>query len=325
MILLIGGAGYIGSHINKLLNKNGYETIVYDSLIYGHRSAVKWGDFILGDLDSIDALRDVFSKYNIKAVMHFAAFAYVGESVVNPEKYYVNNVSNTLNLLQVMREFSCKKFIFSSTCSTYGNPEYNPIDEKHPQNPINPYGRSKLMIETILKDYSDAYDMKYVILRYFNAAGADIDCEIGENHNPETHLIPLALDAAIGKSEDIKLFGSDYETIDGSAIRDYIHVVDIAEAHMLAFEYLESGGSSDSFNLGNGEGYSVIEIIDVVKRVTKKDFKVTLRDKRVGDPSRLIGDASKARDILKWKPKYCEIEKIIQTAWDWHQRNEDLI
>ena len=320
MILIIGGAGYIGSHINKLLNRNGHETIVYDSLIYGHRSAVKWGDFILGDLDNIDQLTDVFSKYNIKAVMHFAAFAYVGESVENPEKYYINNVSNTLNLLKVMRKFSCKKFIFSSTCSTYGNPEYNPIDEKHPQNPINPYGRSKLMIEQILQDYSDAYDIKYVSLRYFNAAGADIDCEIGEDHSPETHLIPLALDAALSKRPDIKVFGTDYETNDGSAIRDYIHVEDIAEAHMLAFKYLEKGGNSDVFNLGNGEGYSVIEVIDLVKRVTKKDFKVTFMDRRAGDPARLVGDATKAKDVLQWKPKYYELEKIIQTAWNWHQR-----
>ena len=320
MILIIGGAGYIGSHINKLLNRNGHETIVYDSLIYGHRSAVKWGDFILGDLDNIDQLTDVFSKYNIKAVMHFAAFAYVGESVENPEKYYINNVSNTLNLLKVMRKFSCKKFIFSSTCSTYGNPEYNPIDEKHPQNPINPYGRSKLMIEQILQDYSDAYDIKYVSLRYFNAAGADIDCEIGEDHSPETHLIPLALDAALSKRPDIKVFGTDYETNDWSAIRDYIHVEDIAEAHMLAFKYLEKGGNSDVFNLGNGEGYSVIEVIDLVKRVTKKDFKVTFMDRRAGDPARLVGDATKAKDVLQWKPKYYELEKIIQTAWNWHQR-----
>ena len=325
MILILGGAGYIGSHTNKLLSKNGYKTIVYDNLTYGHKSAVKWGEFILGDLDDVDELTNVFSKYDIKAVMHFAAFAYIGESVENPEKYYINNVSNTLNLLKVMNNFGCKKIIFSSTCATYGNPQYVPIDENHLQSPINPYGRSKLMIENILQDYNNAYDMKYISLRYFNAAGADIDCEIGEDHDPETHLIPLALDAAIGKREDIKLFGSDYETNDGSAIRDYIHVADIAQALMLAFEYLERGGSSDSFNLGNGEGYSVIEIIDAVKRVTKKDFKVTLRDKRVGDPARLIGDASKAKDILKWKPKYCEIEKIIQTAWDWHQRNEDLI
>jgi len=320
LILIIGGAGYIGSHINKLLNRNGHETIVYDSLIYGHRSAVKWGDFILGDLDNIDQLTDLFSKYNIKAVMHFAAFTYVSESVENPEKYYINNVSNTLNLLKVMRKFSCKKFIFSSTCSTYGNPEYNPIDEKHPQNPINPYGRSKLMIEQILQDYSDAYDIKYVSLRYFNAAGADIDCEIGEDHSPETHLIPLALDAALSKRPDIKVFGTDYETNDGSAIRDYIHVEDIAEAHMLAFKYLEKGGNSDVFNLGNGEGYSVIEVIDLVKRVTKKDFKVTFMDRRAGDPARLVGDATKAKDVLQWKPKYYELEKIIQTAWNWHQR-----
>lgn len=320
MILVVGGAGYIGSHTNKLLNQKGYETLIYDNLIYGHKEAVKWGDFILGDLNDIEQLRLVFSKYKIEAVIHFAAFAYVGESVEDPQKYYINNVSNTLNILKVMQEFECKYFIFSSTCATYGNPEYSPIDEKHPQNPINPYGQSKLMVEKILQDYSNAYDIHYVSLRYFNAAGADIDVEIGESHDPETHLIPLVLDAAFGTRKDIKVFGTDYDTPDGSAIRDYIHVTDLADAHILALEYLKGGGKSDLFNLGNGDGYSVLEVIDMVKQVTKKDFKVTLVDRRSGDPAKLIGDASKAKIVLGWEPKYFQLQKIIETAWNWHKK-----
>ena len=320
MILIVGGAGYIGSHINKQLNKKGYKTVVFDNLIYGHREAVKWGEFILGDLSNVEQIKLVFRKYNIDAVMHFAAFAYVGESVEEPQKYYLNNVANTLNLLKIMKEFDCNYFIFSSTCATYGEQQYIPIDEKHPQNPINPYGQSKLMVEKILNDYTKAYGLKYVSLRYFNAAGADIDAEIGENHNPETHLIPLTLDAALGKIEDIKVFGTDYGTSDGSAIRDYIHVTDLADAHILALEYLQKGGKSDVFNLGNGDGYSVLEVIDMVKKVTKKDFKVTLTDRRAGDPAKLIGDATKAKEILGWKPKYFELETIINTAWMWHKK-----
>ena len=319
MILITGGAGYIGSHANKLLNQKGYKTIIFDNLIYGHKEAVKWGEFVLGDLNDANLLRLVFEKYNIEAVMHFAAFAYIGESVENPEKYYVNNVSNTLNLLNVMKNFGCKYFIFSSTCATYGNPEYTPLDENHPQSPINPYGQSKLMIEKILSDYSNAYNFKYVSLRYFNAAGADVDCEIGESHDPETHLIPLILDAAIGKREDIKVFGTDYDTPDGSAIRDYIHVTDLAEAHILALEYLKNGNSSDVFNLGNGDGYSVLEVIEKAKQITKTDFKVTLVEKRVGDPAKLIGDATKAKKVLGWNPKFFGLEKILQTAWEWHK------
>lgn len=318
-ILIVGGAGYIGSHANKLLNQKGYKTIIFDNLIYGHKEAVKWGEFVLGDLNDANLLRLVFEKYNIEAVMHFAAFAYIGESVENPEKYYVNNVSNTLNLLNVMKNFGCKYFIFSSTCATYGNPEYTPLDENHPQSPINPYGQSKLMIEKILSDYSNAYNFKYVSLRYFNAAGADVDCEIGESHDPETHLIPLILDAAIGKREDIKVFGTDYDTPDGSAIRDYIHVTDLAEAHILALEYLKNGNSSDVFNLGNGDGYSVLEVIEKAKQITKTDFKVTLVEKRVGDPAKLIGDATKAKKVLGWNPKFFGLEKILQTAWEWHK------
>jgi UDP-glucose 4-epimerase len=325
MILIVGGAGYIGSQINKHLNIEGFETIVYDNLIYGHESSVKWGHLIIGDLNNIDNIREVFAKYDIEAVMHFAAFAYVGESVEHPEKYYTNNVSSTLNLLSVMREFGCRYLIFSSTCSTYGNPQTLTIDETHPQSPINPYGRSKLMIEQILEDYLYAYGMKYVSLRYFNAAGADLETEIGENHDPETHLIPLILDAAIGKRKSIEVYGTDYKTKDGSAVRDYIHVSDIAKAHLLALQYLKKTGISDAFNLGNGNGYSVLEVINAAKDITGKEFKVILGERRSGDPAILIGNASKAKKILGWSAPFSDLKTIIGSAWRWHQKmNRDL-
>jgi UDP-glucose 4-epimerase len=320
MILIVGGAGYIGAHLNKEISKKGYETIVFDNLSYGHEDFVKWGIFERGDLGNIDEIRKVFKKYDIQAVMHFAAFTYVGESVVDPQKYYTNNVRNTLNLLQVMLEEKVKYFIFSSTCATYGNPVQIPITESHPQNPINPYGRGKLMVEQVLKDYSNAYDFKYVSLRYFNAAGADPESEIGENHDPETHLIPLVLDAASNKREDIKIFGTDYDTPDGTCIRDYIHVTDLAAAHILALEYLKNGGESDFFNLGNGNGFSVKEVIDTARKITGKQIKEEEAERRPGDPPILIGSSQKAMEILKWKPKYHDLSKIIETAWNWHQK-----
>jgi UDP-glucose 4-epimerase len=318
MILITGGAGYIGSHVNKLLNKKGYETIVLDNLIYGHKEFIKWGEFILCDLSNIEQLRLIFKKYPIKAVMHFAAFAYVGESVKNPQKYYLNNVKNTLNLIQVMLENNVNYIVFSSTCATYGIPKEIPIPENHPQNPINPYGQSKLMVEKILKDYSDAYGLKYVSLRYFNAAGADIETEIGEWHEPETHLIPLVLDVAIGKSKEVKVFGTDYPTPDGTAIRDFIHVTDLAEAHILALEYLFRENKSDVFNLGNGRGYSVMEVIKETEKITKKEIKYTKWDRREGDPAVLVGSSKKAKEVLGWNPKYDSLSTIIETAWNWH-------
>ncbi|MDW6018305.1 UDP-glucose 4-epimerase GalE [Vibrio plantisponsor] len=318
-ILVVGGAGYIGSHTCKSLFNKGYNPIVLDNLIYGHEDFVKWGDFILGDLSDVEQIRLIFKRYKIDAVMHFAAFAYVGESVAEPKKYYHNNVLATLNLLNVMLEFDVKYFIFSSTCATYGNPIYLPIDESHPQNPINPYGMSKLVVENILKDYTNAYNFKFVSLRYFNAAGCDPDCEIGENHEPETHLIPLVLDAALGKRDNVKIFGTDYDTRDGSAVRDYIHVLDLAEAHILALEYLYSGHDSDIFNLGNGQGFTVKEVIDCVKKITKCEFKVVEGGRRIGDPSSLIGSSDKIIKTLNWKPKYNTIESIIQTAWNWQK------
>lgn len=320
MILIVGGAGYIGSHLNKEISKKGIETIIFDNLSYGHRDFVKWGTFQKGDLGNIDDIRAVFKKYPIEAVMHFAAFTYVGESVEDPQKYYQNNVKNTLNLLQVMLEENVKYFVFSSTCATYGNPIEIPITESHPQNPINPYGKGKLMVETVLKDYSDAYGLKYASLRYFNAAGADPDGEVGELHNPETHLIPLILDVAAGRREDIKIFGTDYDTPDGTCIRDYIHVTDLAEAHILAMEYLKNGGESDFFNLGNGNGFSVKEVIETAEEITGKDIKAVEAERRAGDPPILVGSSTKAKETLNWNPKYDELSKIIETAWNWHKK-----
>lgn len=319
MILIVGGAGYIGSHTNKALTEAGYETIVLDNLSYGHEEAIKWGKFCKCDLKDVDELDKVFQEHDITAVMHFSSFIEVGESVQNPEKYYTNNVVNTMNLLKVMLKHDVKKFIFSSTCATYGIPQKIPLVEDHPQNPINPYGWTKLMVERILKDYDTAYGLKSVILRYFNASGADKSGEIGEAHNPESHLIPLILDAAIGKREDIKIFGTDYDTPDGTCIRDYIHVTDLADAHVLALQYLEEGNNSNEFNLGNGQGFSVREVIDSVKKVTGRDFKVVETDRREGDPAILIGSSKKAKDTLNWNPQYVEIDKIVESAWNWHK------
>lgn len=318
-ILVCGGAGYIGSHINKELNKKGYETVVFDNLVYGHREAVKWGAFEQGDLENAEEIERVFQTYKIDAVFHFAAYAYVGESVTEPEKYYYNNVVNTLNLLHIMKKYGCKKFIFSSTCATYGEPERVPITEDMGQNPINPYGATKLMIERILQDYQKAYGLQYVGLRYFNAAGADPDGEIGESHEPETHLIPLVLDAAGGQRPDIKVFGTDYETRDGSCIRDYIHVTDLAAAHLLALNHLEAGKESSFFNLGNETGTSVLEVIDSVKKITNREFPVVLAARRPGDPETLVGSSEKAKRILGWKPVYTDIDEIVKHAWYWHE------
>jgi UDP-glucose 4-epimerase len=319
-ILIVGGAGYIGSHINYLLNIKGYKTIVFDSLINGHKSFVKWGEFFHGDLCSIDQLRSVFKKYNISAVMHFAAFAYVGESVTNPQKYYINNVSNTLNLLSVMREFEVKEIIFSSTCATYGVPSTIPITELHPQNPINPYGKSKFMVERIIEDYSAAYGFRYSLLRYFNAAGAEPNAVIGEWHDPETHLIPLILDAAIDPTKEIQIFGQDYDTPDGSCIRDYIHVQDLANAHLLAMEYIVEEKDNQVFNLGVSTGYSVKEVINCAKEITGIGITVNDAPRRPGDPPILLGCADKANSVLGWQPRCSDMETIIETAWLWHRK-----
>jgi UDP-glucose 4-epimerase len=318
MILIAGGAGYIGSHANKILNKRGYETVVYDNLSRGHREFVKWGHFVLGDLADKDHLRFCFKPYPIEAVMHYCAFCYVGESVDHPSEYYRNNVVNTLNLLDVMVEYGVKYLIFSSTCATYGNPLQIPMTEDHPQQPINPYGKSKLMVEQILKDYDEAYNIRHICLRYFNAAGADPEGEIGEWHEPEPHLIPLLLQAAAGDRDHVKIYGTDYETPDGTCIRDYIHINDLAAGHILALEYLQKGAPSDAFNLGNGNGFSVKEVIHAAERVTGKAIKVVEAERRPGDPPILVGSADKARKILNWRPEYPGLDEIIKTAWLWH-------
>lgn len=321
-ILVCGGAGYIGSHINKLLARKGYETVVLDNLIYGHREAVKWGAFEQGDLNNLEDLERVFQKYDIEAVFHFAAYAYVGESVQEPEKYYYNNVANTLNLLHTMRRHGCNTIIFSSTCATYGVPRTVPITEDMPQKPINPYGATKLMVERIFKDYAQAYGLRFVVLRYFNAAGADPEGEIGESHTPETHIIPLILDAAAGRRPDIKVFGTDYPTKDGSCVRDYIHVADLATAHLLALEYLQKGGQSDFFNLGNAKGTSVLELVETVRRVTGKNFAVIPVPRRPGDPAILVGSSAKVQHVLGWQAKYADIYTIVSHAWQWHERKK---
>lgn len=323
-VLICGGAGYIGSHANKLLTQKHCDTIVYDNLVCGHKDAVKWGRFVEADLNDSTTLDKVFSENKIDAVFHFAAYTCVGESVDDPAKYYINNVANTINLLEAMRRHNCDKIVFSSTCATYGEPEVLPLTEEMPQKPVNPYGWTKLMIERIFRDYNRAYGLKFIALRYFNAAGADPDGEIGENHIPETHLIPLVIDAAYGKRPDIKVFGTDYPTNDGTCIRDYIHVSDLAEAHWLALEYMNQTGESGFFNLGNESGTSVLEIIEAVKQATGKDFKVTLSDRRAGDPPVLVGSSALAQKVLGWKPKYSDINIIIEHAVKWYRNLNKL-
>ena len=319
-ILVTGGAGYIGAHACKTLSQAGYLPITYDNLVYGHREAVKWGPLEEGDIIDQHRLETVLQKYNPAAVMHFAAYAYVGESVENPAKYYRNNVAGTLSLLESMRNCHIDKIIFSSTCATYGTPEQIPLPEHHPQNPINPYGRSKLIIEWVLQDFAVAYDLKYVLLRYFNAAGADPDVEIGEDHDPETHLIPLILDVALGRRKRLEIFGTDYSTPDGTCIRDYIHVSDLADAHLLAMQYLDDGGQSAVFNLGNGNGFSVREVIAAARKITGKNIAGRETARRPGDPAVLIGSSEKIRQILGWKPLYDGLDTIISTAWQWHKK-----
>jgi len=319
-ILVTGGAGYIGSHCCKALAQKGFHPITIDSLVYGHQRFVKWGEFIKGDAGNRADLKKCFQRHKIDAVMHFAAYAYVGESVENPLKYYENNVGNTIELLRATLENGVKNFVFSSTCATYGNPEKTPIDEDHPLNPINPYGRTKRIIEEILADYRAAYGLNYMSLRYFNAAGADPDSEVGEDHDPETHLIPLVLDAAAGKSPAIKVFGTDYQTTDGTCIRDYIHVTDLAQAHLLALEKLIDGADRCVYNLGNGQGFSVLEVIECARKITGKEIGVENADRRPGDPPVLIASNEKAVRELGWKPQYADLDAIIGTAWRWHQK-----
>ncbi len=321
-ILVVGGAGYIGSHVNKMLARKGFDTVVLDNLVYGHEEAVVAGEFVRGDIANKDDIRKAFEGRDIEAVFHFANYAYVGESCLDPEKYYVNNISNTLNLLSVMREQGCNKIIFSSSCSTYGVPERVPITEDLPQRPMSPYASTKLMIEMILKDYARAYGLRYVGFRYFNACGADPEGEIGESHPPETHIIPITLDVASGLRDEMMIFGNDYNTPDGTNIRDYVHVLDLAEAHIAALDYFDRGGENDFFNIGTEKGFSNLEIVEAVKRVTGRDFPVVITDRRPGDPDILVGSSEKARRVLGWVPKYSDIETVIETAWKWHENKK---
>ncbi|PEZ07214.1 UDP-glucose 4-epimerase GalE [Bacillus sp. AFS018417] len=319
MILVVGGAGYIGSHtVKQLLDKN-FEVVVLDNLSTGHRESVdKRALLEIGDLSNAADLDRVFGRYSIDAVMHFAANSLVGESVSNPLKYYKNNVTATITLLEKMMEHGVTSFIFSSTAATYGIPDTDIITEKNTTNPINPYGRSKLMIEHILQDFHAAYGMKYVALRYFNAAGAHVSGTIGEDHTPETHLIPLVLQHLLGKRETISVFGTDYETNDGTCIRDYIHVTDLAEAHILALQSLQNEQKTNEvYNLGNGKGFSVKEVIETCERVTEKKANVVYTERRAGDPAQLIASSAKIYDELGWKAKY-SLEEMIHTAWEWH-------
>ncbi len=326
-ILVTGGAGYIGSHTVKALAAKGYDTVVFDNLVYGHQDFCQWGPLFQGDLLNQKDLDQVFAKYGpFAGVLHFAAYAFVGESVQNPEKYYRNNISGSLNLFETAKNNGVDKVIFSSTCATYGVPEKFPIPEDHKQNPINPYGYTKLVIEKLLQDMERAYNFHSVCLRYFNAAGAahvqEPGKEIGEHHDPETHLIPLILDAALGRRKHIGIFGTDYNnTPDGTAVRDYIHVDDLADAHVLSLEYLLAGGKSEAFNLGNGLGFSVRQVIDQAQKIVGDDFPITIKEepRRPGDPDKLVGSSDKAKSVLSWDPKYPQIEQILRDAWQWHQ------
>jgi UDP-glucose-4-epimerase GalE len=317
-VLVTGGAGYIGSHTCKALAGAGFRPITLDNLVYGHRRAVKWGPFVEGDLADGALLESVMREHSVTAVVHFAAYAYVGESMQQPGKYFANNVANTLGLLDVMRAIGVRHIVFSSTCATYGIPEQTPIDEQHPQHPVNPYGESKLFVERALKWYGVAHGLKWSALRYFNAAGADAEGELGEDHTPETHLIPLIIQAALGLRPHVKVFGTDYPTQDGTAVRDYIHVTDLAEAHVRALEHLFNGGESLALNLGTGLGHSVREVISSVERASGK--KVPTRDapRRAGDPPELVANAAQAQRRLGWRPRHSSLENITTTAWSWH-------
>lgn len=322
-ILVTGGAGYIGSHAVLALKRAGYGIIVLDNLEYGHREFVEDTlkvELVVGDINDRLLLDQVFATRNITAVMHFAAYIAVGESVSDPAKYYRNNVSGMLTLLQAMVAADVKKVVFASTCSIFGEPKQVPMTEEHPQDPINPYAATKWMGERMLADFDNAYGLKSVAFRFFNACGANPEGLIGEDHTPETHLIPLVLLTALGKRSSISIYGTDYDTPDGTCLRDYIHVSDLANAYILGIEYLLAGGKSEVFNLGNGNGFSVREVIETAKQVTGRDFPVVECDRRSGDPSILVGSSQKAQKILGWYPKYPDISQIISHAWQWHQK-----
>ncbi len=319
-ILVTGGAGYIGSVAVADLRAKGEDVVVIDNLAYGHRQAVDASiPFYEGNIGDKLLVTNILSQHTIEACMHFSAFAYVGESVEKPNIYFENNVEQTLKLLDILIENNVKKFVFSSTCATFGEPNYVPIDEKHPQSPTNPYGWTKFMVERILETYDTAYGLKFVALRYFNACGAT--GIHGEHHAPETHLIPLVLFAAQGKIPHISIFGNDYATPDGTAVRDYIHISDLSQAHLLALEHLRRSNSSEFINLGNGQGFSVKEVVETARKITGKNIEAKIAPRRAGDPSKLVADARKAHQVLGWNPQFPDIESIIESAWKWHEKH----
>ena len=319
-ILIVGGAGYIGSHTAKFIAQSGAKPVVFDNLVYGHREAVQWGPFVEGDLADGALLARVLREQAVTAVIHFAAYAYVGESVTNPRKYFHNNVGNTLNLLDAMVDAGVRDIVFSSTCATYGEPIRVPIDEDHPQNPVNPYGESKLFVERILHWYSQAYALRYAALRYFNAAGADPDGQLGEDHAPETHLIPLAIETALGRRPSLDVYGTDYPTADGTAVRDYIHVVDLADAHLRALTALQGGSGNLRLNLGTGKGHTVRQVITAVEKATGRPVATREVGRRAGDPPALVADARRASQLLGWSPRHPDLDTIVAHAVRWHQR-----
>jgi UDP-arabinose 4-epimerase len=318
VILVTGGAGYIGSHACKALSGASYQPITCDNLVYGHPWAVKWGPLEKGDIADRRWLDSLIARYQPNAIMHFAAYAYVGESVQDPGKYYRNNVAGALTLLEAARDHGLGQFIFSSTCATYGVPEHTPIVEESPQQPINPYGASKLMIERMLADFERAHGLRYVSLRYFNAAGADPGSEIGEDHDPETHLIPLAIQAVLGRGPELAVFGTDYPTPDGTAIRDYVHVADLADAHVRALTYLGNQGDSITVNLGTGAGHSVRQVIQAIERIAGRPVPVREATRRPGDPPVLVAAPGRAMDLLEWQPVHSDLAQVVETAWRWH-------
>jgi len=317
-VLVTGGAGYIGSHTCKALAAAGYSPVALDNLVHGHRWAVRWGPFEQADLADREAIERVLRRHDIGAVIHFAAYAYVGESMADPGKYFRNNVAHTLNLLEAMRAVGVGRIVFSSTCATYGVPEAVPIAEGERQLPVNPYGESKLFIERALYWHGAAHGLRWTALRYFNAAGADPDGEIGEDHDPETHLIPLAIETALGRRRELQVLGTDYPTPDGTAVRDYVHVTDLADAHVRALRHLEGEGPSGALNLGTGRGHSVREVIAMVERVGGRKVNARNAPRRAGDPPVLIAAPGRARELLGWEPRWSSLETIVQTAHRWH-------
>jgi UDP-glucose-4-epimerase GalE len=319
-ILVTGGAGYIGAHCCRELAGRGFQPVAYDNLVKGHRQFVRWGDFFQGDINDRARLDECLAGAAIEAVMHFAAFIEVGESVADPSKYYANNLAGSLQLIRALVRHGIRHLVFSSSAAVYGNPQHVPIDENHPTHPVNPYGWTKRMVETMLADFERAYGLRWVALRYFNAAGADAAADIGEWHEPESHLIPRILDAVFDGRRPVQVYGTDYPTPDGSCIRDYIHVTDLARAHVLALEHLLAGGPSGAFNLGQGRGYSVMEVLRCAAEITAKQFPIQTGPRRPGDAPVLIASNQKARDVLGWVPEQSRLENIIASAWRWHRK-----